>query len=306
MEVTEDYLTGQVFRDSITVLGWTRMKGSKRLYAIKCSECAKDPEMYGKGTFETTKDALVRQNYKPCACGRAYRHSKHQYEVLIKRKAKELGVEFIGWVDGFKNGASKIKMSCEKGNWTPRASMFIQKGHIAFNRGLWRLDDSIIIAKFFASGAFHEDTKFSRYRLYDKWYWKVECPVCNEVGYSQPQHLQRGSRCCECGNYKQRFSYLTLIKDNELPVAVKFGITRTTDMRIMYQARETPYDLESLGMWKYPDKSQCVAAERSCMQNLKCGVLSREEYGDGYTETTYAYNIDNIIKIYEDHGGVRV
>lgn len=305
MEIKKDHLTGAVFKVSLTVLGWTRMNGSRRMYAIKCSICASDPQLYGEAIFETGRDSLLK-GYKPCGCGQAYRPSRDQYELMIRRKASELDVEFIGWVDGFKNGSSKILMSCDKGTWTPRAHFFIKKGHISFNRGLARTDDSVIIAKFFATGAFHEDTKFSRYRLYDKWYWKVECPVCNGVGYSQPQHLQRGSRCCECGNYKQRFSYLTLIKDKELPIAVKFGITRTTDMRMKYQARETPYDLESLGMWEYPDKSQCVAAERFCIQNLECGVLSREEYGDGYTETTYVYNIDAIIKIYEDHGGIRL
>lgn len=299
-------MTGFKVGENITVLGWTRMDGSRRFYAFHCRECAKDPELYGAAIFETTKYSLTTKGYAPCGCGQAYRPSKEQYEIKIKRKAKELGVEFIDWVYNFANGSSKILMSCDKGTWTPRANFFIQKGHIAFNRGLARIDDSTMIATFFSSGAFHEDTKFSRYRKNDKWYWKVECPVCREVGYSQPQHLQRGSRCCECGNYKQRFSYLTLIKDNELPIAIKFGISRTAGMRLKYQARETPYELESLGFWEYPDKTQCVAAERSCIQNLKCGVLSREEYGDGYTETTYVYNIDTIIKIYEDHGGTRL
>lgn len=306
MVVIENELTGYRVGENITILGWTRMKGSLRFYAFHCSECAKDTELYGDGVFESTKTSLIDKGYTPCGCGGSYRPSKWQYEVKIKRKAAELGVEFLGWVDGFKTGASKIQMTCDRGDWTPRANFFVQKGHIAFNRGLSRMDDELIIAKFFATGAFHEDTKFSRARLYDKWYWRVECPVCKEVGHSQPQHLQRGSRCCKCGNYKQRFSYLTLVVDNGLPIALKFGITRTSEMRIKYQARETPYDLESLGMWEYPTKDQCVSAERYCMKNFECGVLSREEFGDGYTETTYAYNIEAIIKVYEDHGGIKI
>lgn len=305
MEVTEDYMTGSVFRETITVLGWTRMKGPKRFYAIKCSECAKDPELFGEGIFETTKDALVTQGYQPCGCGWAYRFTKEQYETKIQRKADELNVEFIDWVDGFKTGGSKILMSCEEGIWTPRASFFIQKGHIAFNRGKARKDDSLIIEKFFSTGVFHEDTKFSRHRMNGKWYWKVECPVCNEIGYSQSQHLQRGNRACECGNYKQKFSYITLISDNDIPIAVKFGITRSKDLRIKYQARETSYDLQQIGIWEYSDKQQCVTAEKVCKKDLTCGILNKEEFGDGYTETTYVYNIDKIIQIYEANGGLR-
>lgn len=56
MEINEDYLTGTVYKGSITVLGWTRMKSSKRIYAIHCSECEKDSEIFGDAIFETSKE----------------------------------------------------------------------------------------------------------------------------------------------------------------------------------------------------------------------------------------------------------
>ncbi len=306
MVINEDYFTGSVFHDCITVMGWTRMEASRRFYAIKCSVCASDPELFGEGIFETTRESLITRAYKPCGCGRAYRFTQEQYETLVKRKALELNVEFLGWLEGFKTGQSKLLMSCSEGTWTPRAAHFIYKGQIAFNKGKTTKPDHEIIEKFFDSGVFHPDTKFTRSRLYNKWYWKVDCPVCGESGLSQPQHLQRGCRPCACGNYKQKFSYLHGIYDKDTIVAVKFGITRSIALRYKYLSRETIFEVIPIGVWEYDEKHNCVTAERVCISTLECGILSKVEFGDGYTETTSPLNIDKIIKIYEDHGGIRV
>lgn len=184
MEIHEDEMTGKVFRECLTVLGWTHMINSRRYYAVKCSICCKDGELFGDGIFSTTKEALVSKGYLPCGCGRAYRYSKEQYETLIKRKASELNCEFLGWLDGFRGGQSKCIMSCSEGKWTPRAAFFVNKGHIAFNRGLKRKDDHLMIKSFLDSGAFDENTKFTRERKFGKWYWRVDCPICQSTGIS--------------------------------------------------------------------------------------------------------------------------
>lgn len=305
MEIKEDKLTGLQFHGCLRVLGWTKIVGAKRYYAILCDVCSQDPELFGKGVFETTKESLDR-GYKPCGCGSSYRWSKEQYEIRIKRKADSMGFIFLGWVDGFKTGSSKIALESTEGEWHSRANQFIKRGSHAFNRGKTTLDDGVIISKFFASGAFHKDTKFSRERRYDKWYWKVECPVCNSVGYSQPQHLQRGSRCCQCGNYKQVYCYVNLIKDNDYVVALKFGVSRTKGTRLKYQSRESIYDVELFGIWEFPEKVSCLSAEKCCKEAIVCGILSKEEFGDGYTETTSATNLERVIKIFETYGGLRI
>lgn len=305
MEYKEDYLTGQVFAETLSVLGWTRIIGTRRKYLIRCSECAKDPELFQEGLFETSKESSLR-GYKPCGCGKSYRFSEDQYKILIERKALKLGVQFLGFSEEFKDGRTRCRMSCEEGEWFPSIYSFIHKGQIKFNRGKACGDDSEIIEKFFSTGVFHKDTKFSRYRLYDKWYWKVDCPVCRESGVSQSQHLQRGSRPCACGNYKQRYSYIHGIYDNDVIIAIKFGVSRMRDMRIKYQARETAFRVESLGVWEYEQKHDCVSAERLCKSELVCGTLSKWEFGDGYTETTYPHNIGKVIEIYENHGGIKV
>lgn len=303
MEIHEHEMTGQVFRECLTVLGWTRMSGTRRYLAVRCSVCSEDPELFGDGIFETTKDSLVRLGYLPCGCGWAFRYTQNQYEVMLRRKAAELDCEFIGWLDGFKGGQSKCIMSCQKGRWTPRAHAFIYKGQIAFNRGLTTMDDAIMIKSFFDSGAFDPETKFTRERKSDKWYWRVDCPVCSASGVSQPQHLQRGCRPCLCGNYKQKYSYIHLIYDGDLPIALKFGVTRSKDMRLKYQSRKTIYRLVSYGVWEYKTKEDCIKAERFCLENLECGVLSKSEFGDGYTETTHAFNLEKVEEVFNRFGG---
>lgn len=305
MEYKEDHLSGKIFAETLTVLGWTRMLGCKRKYLIRCSVCAEDQELFADGTFETSKESLDR-GYKPCGCGNAYRYTEVQYKILMQRKSQELGVVFNGWTEPFHGGQTKCEMSCEEGNWTPTIANFLHRETIKFNRGKARKDDHEIIKKFFDTGLFHEDTIFSRYRLYNKWYWKVECPVCGESGVSQSQHLQRGCRPCACGNYKQKFSYIHGIYDGDNIVAIKFGITRSKDLRIKYQARKTAYEIRSLGVWEYPDKHNCVSAERACLARFVCGILNKEEFGDGWTETTFPFNIVDIIEVYESYGGVKL
>lgn len=306
MEITEDCFTGSVFRDTLTVLGWTRLDSSRRYYAVECSVCKQDSELFGDGIFETTRESLITRGYKPCGCGQAYRWTKDQYEVRAKRKADELGYKFLGWEDEFKAGSSRIRLSCDEGEWCSRVNQFIERGYNGFNRGKTTRPDKEMIQKFFDSGVFHKDTKFTRERKYNKWYWKVDCPVCESTGYSQPQHLQRGSRCCKCGNYKQQYAYISIIKDGEIPIALKFGISRLTSLRHKYQARETPFDLELYGSWYFDNKTDCLTAEQNCRDNFLCGILPKSEFGDGYTETTSVKNLEDIIKIFEYFGGKRV
>lgn len=46
-----------------------------------------------------------------------------------------------------------------------------------------------------------------------------------------------------------------------------------------------------------------LKAERECLQELECGVVLKRDMPDGYTETTWYYNLEKIIQIYERNGG---
>jgi hypothetical protein len=51
---------------------------------------------------------------------------------------------------------------------------------------------------------------------------------------------------------------------------------------------------------------QCKKAERECKKELETGVVLKRDMPDGYSETTWAYNIGKVKDIYERNGGVLV
>lgn len=57
-------------------------------------------------------------------------------------------------------------------------------------------------------------------------------------------------------------------------------------------------------IWEFPSKKHCRDAENECKRELECGVLSKEDMPDGWTETTHVYNLGRIKDTYAKHGGV--
>lgn len=100
---------------SITILGHNGVKGGYRKFYIKCSICAKDPEMYGDGVFRVERPNA--KAFKGCACTGSNKYTEDQVKVLVTRRCKELNYSFLGWVGGWK-GKSKtyLKLSCSKGH----------------------------------------------------------------------------------------------------------------------------------------------------------------------------------------------
>jgi hypothetical protein len=43
-----------------------------------------------------------------------------------------------------------------------------------------------------------------------------------------------------------------------------------------------------------------------CKKELETGIIPKQELPDGYTETTYIYNLDKIKQIYMEYGGVEI
>lgn len=159
--------------------------------------------------------------------------------------------------------------------------------------------------RFFASGGFSPGTVFipSPNREY---HTLVFCPDCGQTGEGCNQNLANGFRPCSCGPARQKEAYINFVKECAGPIAVKFGIANRSEIRIRNQNSCCIYDVENFGVWEFETKKSCLAAERECKQTLECGVLTKEEMPDGYTETTWVYNLEKIITIYEKHGGKRI
>jgi hypothetical protein len=300
----------------LEVVGWSGRQGTGKLYIVKCNKCSQDAELFGGGYFKRTKSDLVNGQV-PCGCSRRISWSKAQYIVRCKRKAKELGYTFLGFVGEWKGQKTKIKMLCEKhGEWSSGviANLInVDQGCPGCKadtvaKAMTKPDDRMICS-FLASGAFHPDTKFWRSDRPDskgyKPYWYMSCPECGEIGESFSGDLQQGKRPCACSKQRQKEGYINFVMDNDILIAIKFGIAHNSDRRIKEQIRNNTLSITNKFIYLFPSVTSCKKAERECKQELQCGILSLVEMPDGYTETTWAYNLEKIIEIYKRNGGIR-
>lgn len=302
----------------LEVVGWSGRQGSAKLYILKCSTCAKDVELFGQGYFSSKKGNLVNLGSMPCGCAFNPKWSKDQYITRCKRRATELGYTFLGFVGEWKGQTTKIRMLCEKhGQWGSGViTHLINKGYGCPECGTEAVaetktkSDDVMIDSFMSSGGFAEGTKFWRSDRKNKqgWptYWHILCPACGETGESYSGNLQRGQRPCACSSQRQTECYINwLIDDNDMAVAIKFGIARDSGFRLKQQDSKSVYMVKQYCVYQFPDVTSCKKAERECSELLECGVVLRRDMLDGYTETTYVCNLDKIIEIYERNGGTK-
>lgn len=168
--------------------------------------------------------------------------------------------------------------------------------------------DEVMIKSFFDSEAFHADTKFWRSDRLDsrgtKRYWLMYCPECKETAEATSCNLQRGKRPCGCSKQRQQECYINFVVDGDNKVALKFGIANNSKQRIKVQNRKSVYELIQHEVYKFPDVSSCKKAERDCKKKLDCGILLKRDMPDGWSETTWIYNLSKIQEIYKKFGGV--
>lgn len=383
--------------NQLTVIGWKGKLVNTKYYIVKCSECSKDPELFGDGIFRITKNHLNVGKH-PCECSSHFMWSEIQYKVLIKRKCKEREYTFHKFAEKFKGSRTKLRLECPThGVWeTTSIESFLRKGGTGCPKCkankikiINTLENNYHINKFMATGKFKEGTKFWRsnrvdYRGYNS-FWNYTCPICSNDEYvkvglcsgvfeNTRSHLSIGrvscrcsniyrwkqeqyeyrikkkmqesktpdefvgfvdgfknhrskftrfckthgeyettvdaylnmDSCCQsCSNQNQQECYINLVKDSDSIIALKFGIAKNSKQRIKDQNRASSFNVEQYNVWTFPDVKACKAAEKFIKQNLKCKVLTKQEMPDGYTETTSVENLREIIKIYEDFGGVR-
>lgn len=300
----------------LEVVGWSGKNRANKYYILGCSKCRQDCELFGEGYFKSLKSNLVKCNL-PCGCSKNPSWSKDQYTTRCARKAKELGHKFRGFVGDWKGVYTKIRMFCEKhGEWCGgTVDNLVSNGTACPRCGDEASAEAkikpnhLMIESFFASGAFHPETKFWRSDRKDnrmsRAYWFVYCPECGETVESNRSNLQKGKRPCGCSKHKQQEAYINWVIDNHYTVvAIKFGIANNSKQRIKQQNSRSSYSLDQYSVYRFPSVERCKGAERECKQKLECGVVLKRDMPDGYTETTWPYNLEKIEEIYKRNGGL--
>lgn len=131
----------------------------------------------------------------------------------------------------------------------------------------------------------------------------LRCKLHGVWESSNIEKLLYGIGCPSCTHKRADKAYINYIPEYGV---VKLGVCFDLKRRMDLQRNKNKLEHENIGLWKFSNRDNCIAAELECKRTLETGVLTKLEMPDGYTETTYAYNVDKIISIYERHGGVRV
>lgn len=132
-----------------------------------------------------------------------------------------------------------------------------------------------------------------------------KCPLHGEQSAKIANFLTHHG-CPACAGQSQHQCYINVVKDRNLPVALKLGITKDSTARLRQQNSNNLFQMEQVVVYEFPTVESCKAAEKSCLSELNCGVLSARELQDGYTETVALTDYDKVVSIYERFGGVRV
>ncbi|UYL05198.1 hypothetical protein DIDNDMLP_00213 [Klebsiella phage KP13-7] len=112
-------------------------------------------------------------------------------------------------------------------------------------------------------------------------------------------HPVRGLHC-------QHYSYIHTIEyENEI-IGLKYGIENIKGKRVKEQNCRSIYYIKHHTSYYFESINDCKNAEKECKQIFGKGIIQKENMKDGYTETTYAYNFNKIIEIYERFGGIKI
>lgn len=320
-KIYEDDFSGCVFGkySQITVLGKTEKltTGSKytKYYAVFCSVCGKDNELYGEGVFLTPKSSLQRGQI-PCGCSSSYRKTKKHYEILCKRKSEAMGYDFLGFSEEFSDRKTKLWLFCPKhGDWKSGIiNNFIYRrvGCPECKKVVVGLraskEDKEITDQFFATGAYHFESTFERSDRTNKnghkIFWKFTCGFCKTSAESDVSSFKSGCYPCICSNRIQTSAYINLLSDAEIPLFLKIGISKDPISRLKDQQRYSKFQVSNLFIYDFKSKEDCRKAERDCIESLEMNVVSEQYFPDGYTETTDLRNLETILNIYALNNGV--
>ncbi|MED6536177.1 hypothetical protein VWJ25_05915, partial [Escherichia coli O157] len=120
-----------------------------------------------------------------------------------------------------------------------------------------------------------------------------------------PDDFLRGSGHPLRAGYSQQYAYVNIISDNDLPIALKYGIEKQKGKRVKQQNKKSLFKVKLICVYSFPTVINCKEAEKECKRLFGNGILSKKEMPDGYTETTTITNLEKILSIYEKWGGVK-
>jgi len=306
--------------NQLTIIGRLRspVAGDKqgKRHIVECTVCREDPELFGDGIFPIQLIHLVKEKRVPCGCSVSPKWTEPQMRIRATRKCIQKGYTFIDWDEPYKANTTRIRLLDEFGleDKVGLANLLIGQNSSNNRKRMTSLarskTDEEVIETFLSTNAFHKDSKFWKSdRLDDigqRTHWWMECGECQVVAESYRSNLQKGKRPCGCSKFVgQKNMYIHILYEEDIPIAIKFGKTHYPKRRLKEQQNKCHYTIECYGVWGFENGHDTTIAEQLCRAAFICGVVSVQLMQDGWSETTFVYNLEALISIYESNGGVR-
>lgn len=282
-------------------------KSKHTTFKVTCTECSKDKELFPDGYFVSTKGNLVKGK-KPCGCGRHPRWEGWQFLILAHRAAKG---RFIvhGFAEEFHGKNTKLNLECTKDShkWTASISSVINGGYGCLKCGLQSSTEQRKTSYYVALQKCIDICKENNYNVVGfvngyrgafKTCFEYICKIHGEQSVSYSNFVNHGSRCSSCTitgystNKQGTFYVYQWTKDDHS--FIKFGITNQKELaRIKKQKRETYYKYKKIWAATFKDGSIPLYIENYIKGSMiDCGVVSKDQFPDGFTETTHMWCLD--------------
>lgn len=261
--------------NNMQLVGVIKEKLNSRKFIIHCDICERDPELFGDGYFILRREDITRGNFI-CGCNKNYFYNEEQLSVIIGRKAKSSGYNFIGFKENYKGKNTKLIMQCNKHSiWdTCSINNFLRDrgcpvcGKLKRAASRMKPDDYFISQ--FRDIQKYDNITFKRGDKTNMWVCKcIKCLTTQERHISQ---ILKGAILCNCDDNAPFFTYIFSIKDsNKNLIGFKIGKTKNVDSRLQelnLRVRDSGFVLDYDVYFEYKDTRECTKAETECKSIL--------------------------------------
>ena len=290
-------------------------KSKHSKYKVVCKICSQDKELFPDGYFISNKKSL-EAGHLPCGCSPSHKWSTSSYIVKLNRVLDGSGIEYKIPKNIKITRQTRIQLYCNKHKvWWETSVGNVIKGtkcklcHFDKLHLIKRKDEKLVVqqitSKLKDSG--YEFIGFvSGYRTahsYINFLCKHHGP--QQISISNLLYGENGCASCKCSGYnkaKPGSLYITLWYNKNCGF-IKFGITNgSVQDRVNNQKRFTNFTPRELftKTWNDGRVAHEIESKLKKQTEIKRGVVDKDIFEDGYTETMRYIDFEKLVSKIED------
>lgn len=277
--------------------------GNTNMWLWYCPDC--------NTPFYKRPSRLRETNNKLCRCNTSSNFSGWTEQLRtfqMKDIAHTKGLNFLGWESTYVNSKSYLYVKCPKhthykvsvNNFTKPTENNCpdcyddRRGESARHT----LEDFVLKGK-----EVHGDLyDYSDYEYIDsRTSSNIHCSECKGTfTATYDNHINKKQGCGLCKGKRAKNLYLLLIKDDGVPIGIKYGIATSTEKRIENHITATGFDFEIIRNLVFDENYQCREAETYIKRFYgNKGYLPKSVFKKGNTETVSLLKLQEILEIFD-------